>query len=200
MKKILNVFITLIMFVIYLPLVPVTVLSVICSAFRATRAHKKIININNLGIAQIICVTLGADSYKEGEYDIYLLRDYSLCLAGGACVDILNKRVLIGYELVDEFEQDSNISATILLHEKGHVEAKYGNTTKKLWWNPEDWINQGTVVKASTLGEIAADRWALENGGDGEALIKFMKHHIWQCPISVMLRMHHIRKYMNAHK
>ena len=93
MKKILNVFITLIMFVIYLPLVPVTVLSVICSAFRATRAHKKIININNLGIAQIICVTLGADSYKEGEYDIYLLRDYSLCLAGGACVDILNKRV-----------------------------------------------------------------------------------------------------------
>lgn len=200
MKKLINVLITIIMFIVYLPLMAVPVLSLACNAFRAVRKHKKIIDIYNLGVTQIICLTLDTDSYKEGEYDVYLLRNHSLCLAGGACIDIANKRVLVGYELADEFENNSNLGATILLHEKGHAEAKYGKTAKKLWWNPEDWLSQGGSVKVSTLGEIAADRWALENGGDGEALIKFMKHHIWQCPISVMLRIHHIRKYMKAHK
>lgn len=196
MRKILNILITFIMFIIYLPLAPIAIASVARRARRATREHKKIINIPLMTHFSLMYTIAGADHYKEGEYEIYLLRDYSLCAVGGACIIQASKSVLVGYELVEEFERNSPIGRTFLLHEQGHLEAPNGLTTKKLWWNPEDWLNQSKMAQASTLGELAADRWALENGGDGEALIKFLKHNLWISPIAVLLRIHHIRRYM----
>lgn len=187
MKKLINLLIKIFMCIIYCPYWAVAKVMTIIRNRRY--AHKGIktfeFNFENL----ISLPFIADDFYKDGEYTIFILKDHRV--PGIVCVVEKMKTVLIGHEMADEFMEDTLLARSILLHEKGHVEALGGSDRTHLWYNPEDW-----VYNRYTPAEMAADKWAIEHGADGQLMLDNLNKLFWRRPITAYCRMQNIRRCM----
>ena len=191
MKKFINLLIKVFMCVIYCP----------CWIVRTILNHRRMKKYASAGVIKfefdfdnMLCLPLMAsDIYKDGEYTIFILRDYYV--PGIVCVVEKMQAILVGHEMADEFMEDTLLAKSILLHEKGHVEAPGGHDRTRLWYNPEDW-----VYNKYTPAEMTADRWAVQHGADGNAMIHNLKEGFWYKPVTRYIRIQNIRRCMAAAK
>lgn len=188
MKKLINLFIRIAMFIIYCPYWVIERIMYIIRMRKHAKEGIKMFkfNLENLISLPFIC----DDFYKDGEYTIFILKDY--LVPGVVCINHKMKAILVGHEMADAFMEDTLLAKSILLHEKGHAEAPGGHDTKRLWWNPEDWVYNNKYTPA----EMVADRWAIEHGADGEAMINNLASVFWRRPITAYIRMQNIRRCM----
>ena len=143
-----------------------------------------------------LCPFVEIKTYRVGEYTICIFPKYSLLLLGVVVVTT-SKYILVGCEAAEEFLNNTAMAAAVVGHEQGHINHPEGQSSARLWWNPEDWVITGSVY---TPAEVAADRWALEHGASGEALIEFLKKFIRLKPLTMFIRIGHIKWYMLWHK
>lgn len=129
------------------------------------------------------------ENYKG--YNILRFKDCSLLLDGIVLTDE-NKNIIVGCD-VDGWS--SEVLEYVMLHEIGHHEATDGFSNRKLWWNIEDHLREGTYT-TFTIGEIAADRYAFENGADPKVAIKFLLREWWLSPIICTIRIFHAWRYL----
>ena len=124
-------------------------------------------------------------------YNILHFKDCSFVLDGIVLTDT-NKNIFVGCD-VDDWSAE--LWEYVMLHEIGHHESVDGCSNRKLWWNIEDHLREG-IYATFTIGEIAADRWAFENGADPKVAIKFLLSELWISPVTNTLRILHAWRYM----
>lgn len=201
MEKIILILTKVVCRIIYFPIMLLVIFARAYATARATAHHAEVVSYKKLTEKVIIGLRIEAgflgNQYQLGDYTINILPYRSLIELGLVFIYQPTKDIFVGWEMAGEFLNGSLLAQSITKHERGHVEAPDGFTTKRTWWNPEDWIEVGPT---HTPAEIAADRWALENGADGETLIKYYKACIKYRPISMIIRIYHIRRYMKEHK
>lgn len=187
MKKLINLFIRIAMFIIYCPY---WVIERIMTGVRIYDYARKGIRKFKFTLESLISLPFIADKmYKDGEYTIFILKGYRV--PGMVCINHKMKAILVGHEMADAFMKDTLLARSILLHEKGHAEAPGGTARIHLWWNPEDW-----VYNKYTPAEMTADRWAIEHGADGQLMLDNLNKLFWRRPITAYCRMQNIRRCM----
>lgn len=198
MEKIINILIKVFCWAIYLPVFIIIFFARATAVARVTVKNVRLVRLHKFDLPEIISLQLEAKLMGEvqsiGDYTIYIVPDTSLLQVGFVFIYKPTKSILVGWEMADEFLSGSALAQSIIGHEQGHVESPDGDSTKRTWWNPEDWIERGPT---HTPAEVAADLWALEHGADGEAMVSFLKKVAKFRPISAYIRIHHIRRYMN---
>lgn len=127
-------------------------------------------------------------------YKGYRLLRFPKCsmMALGTVITDENRNILFGCEMEN---QPKSVFDYIMLHEMGHHEAVDGLSDRKFWWNIEDYLRIG-VYSTFTVAELAADKWAFENGADPKAAIKFLGANMWLSPITTVIRIYHAWRYM----
>ena len=198
MEKIINILVKTFCWAIYLPVFVVIFFARVHAVARVTSKKIRMVKADKFDLPEIIGLQLEAKLIGEvqniGDYTVYITPTTSLLQVGFVFIHKPTKSILVGWEMADEFLSRSALAQSIIGHEQGHVESPDGDTTKRSWWNPEDWIERGPT---HTPAEVAADLWALEHGADGEAMVKFLRKVLVFRPISALIRIHHIRRYMN---
>lgn len=187
MKKFINVLIKIIMCLAYGPYwVAAKLMRIIRNRKYASIGVKQF----KFTLESLVSLPFIADDfYKDGEYTIFILRDY--LVPGVVCINTKMKAILVGHEMADAFMKDTLLARSILLHEKGHAEAPGGLDKTHLWWNPEDW-----VYNKYTPAEMVADSWAVEHGADGQLMLDNLAKMFWYRPITAYIRMRNIRRCM----
>ena len=184
--------------IVYLPVIIMVIFARAYAVARATAHHAEVVSYKKLTEKVIVSLRVEAgflgNQYQLGDYTINILPYRSLIELGLVFIYQPTKDIFVGWEMAGEFLNGSLLAQSITKHERGHIEAPDGRSTKRTWWNPEDWLERGST---HTPAEVAADLWAVENGADGMAMIKFLKNNIKYRPISMLIRIHHIRRYMN---
>ena len=187
--------------IIYLPVIIMVIFARAYAVAQATAHHAEVVSYKKLTEKVIIGLRVEANflgnQYQLGEYTINILPYRSLIELGLVFVYQPTKDIFVGWEMADEFLNGSLLARSITKHEQGHIEARDGRSTKRTWWNPEDWLERGST---HTPAEVAADLWAIENGADGAVMIKFLKNSIKYRPISMLIRIYHIKKYMKKNE
>ena len=187
MKKFINLIVKLFMALIYSPY---WVVAKVMNAIRNHGYARRGIQKFRFTLESLISLPFIADKmYKDGEYTIFILRNY--LVPGTVCINYKMKAILVGHEMADAFMEDTLLAKSILLHEKGHAEAPGGTARIHLWWNPEDW-----VYNKYTPAEMVADRWAIEHGADGQLMLDNLEKLFWRRPITAYARMRNIRRCM----
>ena len=186
MKKIIIKFIKVLVQVIYFPVTIWITVQLLLELKRAAKSGKAVIT----DITQL----------QDKECSYYNISEYTVCvfpqvtmLLMGIMVVTDRKYIISGCEIADDLLNGNALADAVIGHEQGHINHRDGQSSARIWWNPEDWLVEGSTF---TPAEIAADRWALENGVDGKELIKFLRKFIRFKPISILIRIYHIRRYM----
>ena len=187
MKKFINLIIKTLMCIIYGPYWVIGKIMAGVSNHRYMREGIKTFEFNFDNLLSLPFIA--DDFYRDGEYTIFILKDYRV--PGVVCIIHKMKAILVGHEMADAFMEDTLLARSILLHEKGHAEAPGGTARIHLWWNPEDW-----VYNKYTPAEMAADRWAIEHGADGQLMLDNLNKLFWRRPITAYCRMQNIRRCM----
>ena len=192
MKKVIKLIVT----IVYLPIMFIVAINVIRQIFKYHRAGFKIIHCNNLYLLAPAMMTGEAEVHDIGDgYRVVKFPRYSLLAVGTAVIDE-NRNILTGCELASV---SPAMLTWVVSHEKGHHEAPDGLSTKMFWWNPEDWLRIGQYA-VFTPAELAADRWAITHGADPRVAIKHLASSIGVSPITCVIRIYHIWRYMKKNE
>lgn len=198
MNKILINIVKLIVYVVYTPVLIIITAKMILAVITASKNQMTIVKQNDMAFFDMALympfIKKHITQVNDG-YTVVILPQYSMILNGIVMVTS-NKYIFVGCEAAADFTDSTSVARAVIGHEIGHVNHPEGTTTKRLWWNPEDWLSSDNLVKTYTPAEIAADSWAITNGANPDDLIKFLKRFIWYKPLSIIIRIYHIKRYM----
>lgn len=175
--------------ILYLPVIAVISIIMIFKVIFIKRKYDNVTFITSQTRHLLNLKKCLTKNYKG--YNILRFKDCSFVLDGIVLTDT-NKNIIVGCD-VDDWS--SEMFEYVILHEIGHHESVDGCSTRKLWWNIEDHLREGLYI-TFTLGEIAADRYAFENGANPKVAIKFLLSEWWLSPITNTIRLFHAWKYM----
>lgn len=176
--------------IVYLPIIIVMLIITIVKMMLIKKKHQGVTFITPQ-TAYLLNVNKCMSAQYRG-YNILRFKECSLLLYGLVLTDANNKNIIVGCD-VDNWSSET--LDYVMLHEIGHHESTDGFSNIKLWWNIEDHLREG-IYATFTKGEIAADRWAFENGADPKVAIRFLINSWWLSPITNTIRIFHAWRYM----
>lgn len=187
MNKLMNLAITLVMAILYQPVILVNTVWVGLNLLIVRYKEGRVISSFNTELLDSISPR---NEVTIGEYKIINLPTTSLIGIGLAFTLSYRKMIYTGREFN---KYSPELRKYIVLHEMGHHESAHGMSSKKIPWNPEDRLSpQPTGV----LAEVAADAYALANGADKWTITKFLaKHLFFSAPVNMIIRIYYVWRY-----
>jgi hypothetical protein len=197
MNKILINIIKLIAYIVYAPVLAVITAKIILVVITTNKKHITVVKPDDMLFFNTALSMPFIEKHitTVDEYTVVILPQHAMILNGVVMVTS-NKYIFVGCEAASDFIDNTSVAHAVIAHEIGHVNHPEGTTTKRLWWNPEDWLSSNKIIKTYTPAEIAADSWAIANGANPDDLIKFLKRFIWYKPLSISIRIYHIKRYV----
>lgn len=197
MNKILINIVKLIAYVVYTPVLIIITAKIILAVITASKNHITVVKPGDMSFFNMALSMpfIEKQLLQVDEYTVVILPKHAMILNGVVMVTS-NKYIFVGCEAASDFTDSTSVARAVMAHEIGHVNHPEGTTTKRLWWNPEDWLSSDKIITTYTPAEIAADSWAIANGANPDDLIKFLKRFIWYKPLSIIIRIYHIKRYM----
>jgi hypothetical protein len=198
MNKILINIVKLIAYVVYTPVLIIITAKIVLAVITAKKNGITTVKPGDMSFFNMALsmpfIKKHITQVNDG-YTVVILPQYSMILNGIVMVTS-NKYIFVGCEAAADFTDSTSVAHAVIAHEIGHVNHPEGTTTKRLWWNPEDWLSSDKIITTYTPAEIAADSWAIANGANPDDLIKFLKRFIWYKPLSISIRIYHIKRYV----
>ena len=197
MNKILINIVKLIAYIVYAPVITLITAKTILAAITASKNQMTIVKQNDMAFFDMALYMPFIEKHiiVVDEFTVVILPQHAMILNGVVMVTS-NKYIFVGCEAASDFIDSTSVARAVIAHEIGHVNHPEGTTTKRLWWNPEDWLSSDKLIKTYTPAEIAADSWDIANGANPDDLIKFLKRFIGYKPLSIIIRIYHIKRYM----
>ena len=197
MNKILISICKLVAYIVYAPILIIITAKIILAVITAGKNHITVVKPGDMVFFNMASAMpfVAKHITTVDEYTVVILPKHAMILNGVVMITS-NKYIFVGCEAASDFIERTNVAHAVIKHEIGHVNHPKGTTTKRLWWNPEDWLSSDKLIKTYTPAEIAADSWAITNGANPDDLIKFLKRFIWYKPLSIIIRIYHIKRYM----
>ena len=196
MNKILISIAKLIAYIVYAPVLAVITAKMILAVITNSKNHITVVKPGDMIFFNMALSMPFIEKHitTVDEYTVVVLPQHAMILNGVVMVTA-NKYIFVGCEAASDFIDRTSVAHAVIKHEIGHVNHPEGTTTKRLWWNPEDWLSSNKLI-TYTPAEIAADSWAIANGANPDDLIKFLKRFIWYRPLSIIIRIYHIKRYV----
>lgn len=191
MDKLIRLTITVIMAILYLPIILVNTVWVGLTLLIVRYKEGRIINPLNTELLDSISPR---NEVTMGEYKIINLPTTSLIGIGLAFTLFYRKTIYTGREFN---EYSPELKTYIVLHEMGHHESPHGMSSKKIPWNPDDRLSP---LPTGVLAEVAADEYALANGADKYkwVIIKFLAKNLFIAPVNMIIRIYYVWRYNKA--
>lgn len=186
MDKLMNLAITLVMAILYLPVILVNTVWVGLNLLIVRYKEGRIINPLNTELLDSISPR---NEVTMGEYKIINLPTTSLIGIGLAFTLFYCKTIYTGREFN---EYSPELRKYIVLHEMGHHESAHGMSSKKIPWNPDDRLSP---LPTGVIAEVAADAYALANGADKWVITKFLAKNLFFAPVNMLIRIYYVWRY-----
>src|SRR5574344_864612 len=197
MNKILINIVKLIAYVVYTPVLIIITAKIVLAVITASKNGITAVKPGDMSFFNMALSMpfIEKQLLQVDEYTVVILPKHAMILNGVVMVTS-NKYIFVGCEAASDFTDSTDVARAVMAHEIGRVNHPEGTTTKRLWWNPEDWLSSDKLIKTYTPAETAADSWAISNGANPDDLIKFLKRFIWYKPLSIIIRIWYIKRYM----
>lgn len=188
MDKLIKLTVTVLMAVLYFPVILFSTVYVYVLGAVARRNGEHVVSYTN--VDEVYTKTPRKEVMIR-DYSVINLPTTSLIGVGVVFTTYSRKTIYTGSEF-NRFSKE--LQTYIILHEMGHHEHPRGMTSTKLPWNPEDRLSP---LPTGVIAEVAADEYALANGADKYkwVITKFLAKNLLVSPINMIIRIIHVWRY-----